>query len=132
MKQIILLTAILSLLVSSCTYTSTSTKFPQIDNEESLTASIDSLVPNAGLNISGTESNVNGNVTSDAEITLIDAEGLKKGIAGKQKIALNIAKLFYKNITNKKEYNQFYVTFVFQDGSFTETQRLVFSSKQLN
>ncbi len=130
MKHIILLITLLSLFVG-CTYTSTSPKIPQIDTVESFTASIDSLVPNGGLNVNGTESNVNGTVSSEAEITVIDAKGLKKGIAAKQKMALNIAKIFYKNISNKKEYTQFYVTFVFQDGSFTETQRLVFTSKQL-
>ncbi|MES2556543.1 MAG: hypothetical protein V4604_10355 [Bacteroidota bacterium] len=48
MKKLFFLTVVISLFCASCTYTSTSTKFPEINDEETLAASIDSLVPNSG------------------------------------------------------------------------------------
>lgn len=132
MKQFILLTAIISLVWASCTFTSTSTKFPEINNQETLAAAIDSLVPNSGLDVNGSAKNVNGTATNEAELIVYNPEGLKKGIAGKQQIAFAIAKTFYQNIANKNEFNQFFVTFVFKDGNLSETQRFAFSSKQLN
>ncbi len=82
--------------------------------------------------MNGSSNNVNGSVTNEAELTIYNAEGLKKGTVGKQQIAYAIARTFYRNIANKNEFNQFFVTFVFEDGSFSETQRFSYSSKQLN
>ena len=131
MKQFLFLTAMVALLFASCTFTSTSTKTPEIDQPEALTASIDSLVPNSGLDLNGSSRNVNGMVTNEAELIVYNAEGLKKGTAGKQQIAFAIAQTLYQNIANRKEFNQFLVTFVFQDGNFSETQRFAFSHQQL-
>ena len=131
MKQFLFLTTIIGLLLASCTFTSTSSKAPEIDNPEALNTAVDSLVPNSGIDLNGSSQNVNGSVTNEAELIVYNAEGLKKGTAGKQQIAFALAQTFYQNIANKKEFDQFLVTFVFQDGSFSETQRFAFSHQQL-
>lgn len=130
-KQLILFTTTLTLLITACNFSSSHTKVPEIKNEDELSATLDSLVTSEGMNINGTYNNVNGTETVSAELIVYNAEGLEKGVLAKKKVARKLAKAFYQSIENRKEYNQIIVTFVFQDGHYTEQQRVGFTPKEL-
>lgn len=130
-KQLILFTTTLILVLAACNFSSSHTKVPEIKNEDELSATLDSLVTSDGMNVNGTYNNVNGVETVSAELTIYNAEGLEKGINAKRKIARKLAKTFYQSIKNKKEYTQVIVTFVFQEGHYTEQQRVGFTPKEL-
>lgn len=131
MKYLLVFVATIGLFLSACTFRTSSTNNPVIEDMQALGDSLNTTVTATEFNATGTSQNVNGVETNYAELTVYNAQGLPKGVMAKNDIALKLAKIFYKSIENKKDYNQINVTFLFIDGAIQEQQRLTFSPRQL-
>jgi len=136
MTKLVSLVLLMTLIIVSCTLTTTKTKAPLFSKStDSLQADLNKIVSCEGINIDGEEITTNGKVSSELEIDITNGHNIPADENQMDDLGKQIAVIVKQSLKDKGEYNTYKVLFVIkkEDGSVTETtsKGKIFKSEEL-
>ena len=136
MIKIISLAAIVTLLIVSCTLTTTKIKKPVFNTStSSLQVDLDKLVSSEDINLAGKEITINGKTNSELEIAITNGQNIPKEANQMNALGKQIALKTKEALQDKTAYQTYKVLFITRTESAGVTSRSwkgkIFKSEEL-
>ena len=136
MTKIVSLVLLVSLIIVSCTMTSSKTKNPLFtQSTDNLQMDLNKIVSCEGINLDGKEISTNGKVSSELEIDVTNGQNIPTDENQMNDLGKQIALVVKQALQDKSEYNTYKVLFVTKREDAGVTQRTrkgkIFKSEEL-
>ena len=130
-----LLVICITILLASCTMTTTKTKDPDFSNRNKIQNELVAIVNAENFNLNGKEITTNKKTTSELEIAIINGDDIPTRDEERKALGKSIATTIKRNLKNPDEFDKYTILFVTETKNGASTNRKwtgnVFNSTEL-